>query len=159
MMGCFRRGYCGVVWVVAAPWPPCCPHPSPLPPRGRGDGCCGGGGVSARRGDGCCSEPMCTPTITQGARAWVPSVERIRLSRRGRLPSTKQPRRNESVGPGVSGSRWGKVPRNWSFMLLAEGAMGGWVFFEGSWSKCAVDWGRRVLLVRGLGGGLTGFGD
>ena len=26
-----------VVWVVAAPWPPCCPHPSPLPPSGRGD--------------------------------------------------------------------------------------------------------------------------
>ena len=26
-----------VVLVVAAPWPPCCPHPSPLPPSGRGD--------------------------------------------------------------------------------------------------------------------------
>ena len=42
MMGCFRRGYCGdgggvVVLVVAAPWAPCCPHPSPLPPSGRGD--------------------------------------------------------------------------------------------------------------------------
>ena len=29
------------VWVVAAPWPPCCPHPGPLPPSGRGPGCCG----------------------------------------------------------------------------------------------------------------------
>ena len=37
-----------VVLVVAAPWPPRCPHPrikpgagsSSLPPSGRGDGCC-----------------------------------------------------------------------------------------------------------------------
>ena len=33
-----------VVLGVAAPWPPCCPHPSPLPPSGRGGGCCGWGG-------------------------------------------------------------------------------------------------------------------
>ena len=48
-----------VVLVIAAPWPPCCPHPSPLPPSGRGDGCCGKGGTSATRGmvvawRGCC---------------------------------------------------------------------------------------------------------
>ena len=38
-----------VVWVVAAPWPPGCPHPSPLPPSGRGDGCCGRGCCLNRR--------------------------------------------------------------------------------------------------------------
>ncbi len=31
-----------VVLVIAAPWPPCCPHPSPLPPSGSGHGCCEG---------------------------------------------------------------------------------------------------------------------
>ena len=43
-----------VVLVVAAPWPPCCPHPSPLPPSGRGDGCCGRGHF-CDEGVGCCS--------------------------------------------------------------------------------------------------------
>ena len=32
-----------VVW-GRTPWPPRYPHPSPLPPNGRGDGCCGRGG-------------------------------------------------------------------------------------------------------------------
>ena len=40
-MGCRCLGCCGdvgvlVVWVGRAPWPPGCPHPSPLPPSGRG---------------------------------------------------------------------------------------------------------------------------
>ena len=43
-----------VVWVVAAPWPPCCPHPSPLPPSGRGDGCCGRGRFGSGEGGGGC---------------------------------------------------------------------------------------------------------
>ena len=32
-----------VVWVVARPLAARCPHPSPLPPSGRGDCCCGRG--------------------------------------------------------------------------------------------------------------------
>ena len=53
--GVFLRGGTAVmlgvvVWVVAAPWPPCCPHPSPLPPSGRGDGCCGRGCFCEERG-------------------------------------------------------------------------------------------------------------
>ena len=47
-----------VVLVVAAPWSPCCPHPSPLPPSGRGDGCCGRGRVM--------SEPQITLIFADG---------------------------------------------------------------------------------------------
>ena len=37
--GVVGEGCCGdggglLVWVVRAPWPPRCPHPSPLPPSG-----------------------------------------------------------------------------------------------------------------------------
>ena len=42
-MGVLWEGVVAViegVWGVArAPWPPGCPHPTPLPPSGRGDGC------------------------------------------------------------------------------------------------------------------------
>ena len=48
--------------MVAAPWPPRCPHPrfkpgagsSPLPPSGRGDGCCGRGRFGRGEGGGGC---------------------------------------------------------------------------------------------------------
>ena len=33
----------GVVVWGRTPWPPRYPHPSPLPPSGRGNGCCGRG--------------------------------------------------------------------------------------------------------------------
>ena len=37
---CWGTAVNGGVWGVArAPWPPGCPHPTPLPPSGRGDGC------------------------------------------------------------------------------------------------------------------------
>ena len=41
-------------WVATAPWPPRCPHPSPLPPSGRGDGCCGRGRFGSGEGGGGC---------------------------------------------------------------------------------------------------------
>ena len=56
----FSRGLGGgdemgvVVWVATAPWPPRCPHPSPLPPSGRGDGCCGRGRFGSGEGGGGC---------------------------------------------------------------------------------------------------------
>ena len=61
-------------------------------------------------GMGCCSTAICTPMIAPGCRT-LGSSSRKKPMEPTRLPSTKQPRRNESVEPGVSGSRRAKASR------------------------------------------------